>query len=66
MCITFVLEQELCLHWHFIIKGLWQPVLQWGEGPVIRAGVEILKMEKFHELPARAKYDRIIEEAKEK
>ncbi len=37
-----------------------------GEGPVIRAGVEILKMEKFHELPARAKYDRIIEEAKEK
>jgi unsaturated rhamnogalacturonyl hydrolase len=37
-----------------------------GEGPVLRAGVEILQMEKFHELPARAKYDRIIKEAKEK
>ena len=37
-----------------------------GEGPVIRAGVEILKMEKFHELPARAKYDRILKEAAEK
>lgn len=34
-----------------------------GEGPVLRAGVEILKMKKFHELPARAKYDRIIKEA---
>ena len=34
-----------------------------GEGPVIRAGVEILQMEKFHELPAEAKYDRIIKEA---
>ena len=37
-----------------------------GEGPVIRAGVEIIKMKKYHELPARAKYDRIINEAKEK
>ena len=34
-----------------------------GEGPVLRAGVEILQMEKYHELPARAKYDRIIKEA---
>ena len=37
-----------------------------GEGPVLRAGVEILQMAKYHELPARAKYDRIIKEAKEK
>jgi unsaturated rhamnogalacturonyl hydrolase len=37
-----------------------------GEGPVLRAGVEILQMKKYHELPARAKYDRIIKEAKEK
>jgi len=37
-----------------------------GEGPVIRAGLEILQMEKYHELPARAKYDRILKEAKEK
>ena len=36
-----------------------------GEGPVLRAGVEILQMEEYHELPARAKYDRIIKEAKE-
>jgi unsaturated rhamnogalacturonyl hydrolase len=37
-----------------------------GEGPVLSAGVEILQMKKYHELPARAKYDRIIKEAKEK
>ena len=37
-----------------------------GEGPVIRAGVEILQMERYHELPARDKYDRIIKEAKER
>jgi len=37
-----------------------------GEGPVLRSGVEILQMEKYHELPARAKYDRIIKEAGEK
>ena len=37
-----------------------------GEGPVLRAGVEILQMKKYHELPARAKYDRIIKEANEK
>jgi rhamnogalacturonyl hydrolase YesR len=37
-----------------------------GEGPVIRAGVEILKMAKYHELPAYTKYDRILMEAKEK
>jgi unsaturated rhamnogalacturonyl hydrolase len=34
-----------------------------GEGPVIRAGVEILKMEKYHEAPAWSKYDRISKEA---
>ena len=37
-----------------------------GEGPVIRAGVEILQMQKYHELPAEAKYDRILKEAAER
>lgn len=31
-----------------------------GEGPVLRAGAEILKMEKYHEDPAYTKYDRIL------
>lgn len=37
-----------------------------GEGPVIRAGVEILQMKKYYEAPAHASYDRIFKEAKEK
>ena len=31
-----------------------------GEGPVIRAGVEILQMKKYHEDAAHTKYDRIL------
>ncbi len=37
-----------------------------GEGPVIRAGTEILQMQKYHEQPAEAKYDRILKEAADK
>ena len=37
-----------------------------GEGPVIRAGAEILQMQRYHELPAEAKYDRILKEAADK
>jgi rhamnogalacturonyl hydrolase YesR len=37
-----------------------------GEGPVLRAGVELLQMKKYYEMPASASYDRIIKEAKEK
>ena len=37
-----------------------------GEGPVLRAGAEILQMQKYHELPARTKYDRILKEAEGK
>lgn len=36
-----------------------------GEGPVIRAGVEILQMQKHYESPAREKYDRILSESSE-
>lgn len=36
-----------------------------GEGPVIRAGVEILQMQRYHEDPAEAKYDCILREAAE-
>ncbi|MBI1932757.1 MAG: glycoside hydrolase family 88 protein [Ignavibacteriales bacterium] len=35
-----------------------------GEGPVLRAGSEILKMNKYFELPAESKYDKILFEAK--
>ncbi|RPI00736.1 MAG: glycosyl hydrolase family 88 [Ignavibacteriae bacterium] len=37
-----------------------------GEGPVLRAGGEILQMKKYYERPADASYDRIMKEAKEK
>ena len=33
-----------------------------GEGPVLRAGAEILQMKKYHELPASTKYNRIFKE----
>ncbi|MCW0481609.1 hypothetical protein [Gaoshiqia sediminis] len=36
-----------------------------GEGPVIRAGVEILQVQKYHEDPEEARYDRILREAAE-
>jgi unsaturated rhamnogalacturonyl hydrolase len=37
-----------------------------GEGPVLRAGVELLQMKKYYEKPASASYDRILKEAREK
>ena len=30
-----------------------------GEGPVLRAGVEMLNMKRYYEAPARTKYDKI-------
>lgn len=42
----------------------WRPVrtnIPMGEGPILRAGAEILKMNKYSSDPAYAKYDRILD-----